>query len=296
MFARKSFVAVAVLSWLGSRPPELPAADDRYFDSDGVKIRYIVEGEGEPVLLIHGFAANLHWQWVTPGLVKRLAKNYQVIAFDNRGHGLSGAPHDPEEYGLEMVEDVVRLLDHLGIERAHIVGYSMGAFITNALLARYPERVITATLGGAGWARENDEGREFVQELAESLDRGEGIGPLLIRLTPEGRPKPKAWWLKLINRVFRWLNDQRALAAAVRGMREFVLTEDQLRANRAPALAVIGEVDPLRSTVDDLKPVMSNLNVVVIDDADHMQTFFRPEFHKSIEEFLLAHSKRPAKE
>ena len=79
-------------------------------------------------------------------------------------------------------------------------------------------------------------------------------------------------------------------------MREFVLTEDQLRANRAPALAVIGEVDPLRSTVDDLQPVMSNLNIVVIDDADHMQTFFRPEFHKSIEEFLLAHSKRPAEE
>ncbi|HUY93430.1 MAG TPA: alpha/beta hydrolase [Pirellulales bacterium] len=294
MLARKSFVAFAVLTWMGSRAAVLPAAENRYFDSNGVKIRYIVEGEGEPVLLIHGFAANLHWQWVTPGVVKTLAKHYRVIAFDNRGHGLSGAPHEPDRYGVEMVEDAVRLLDHLEIERAHVVGYSMGAFIAAKLLALHPERVMTATLGGAGWARENDERRQFVQELAESLDRGDGIGPLLVRLTPEGRPKPRAWWLKLINFFFRLLNDQQALAAAARGMHDLIVPEDALRANRAPALVVIGEVDPLRSTVDELEPVMSNLEVVVIDGADHMQTFFRPEFQKSIEEFLLAHSKRPA--
>ena len=296
MLARNSIFAVAILTWMGWRPAALPAAENRYFDSDGVRIRYIVEGEGEPVLLIHGFAANLHWQWVSPGLVKTLAKNYQVIAFDNRGHGLSGAPHEADQYGVKMVEDAVRLLDHLKIERAHVVGYSMGAFITNKLLATHPERVITATLGGGGWARADDERREFILELAESLDRGEGIGPLLNRLTPEGRPKPKAWWLKLVNRVFRWLNDQRALAAVVRGMHEFVLTEDQLRANRTPTLAVVGEIDPMRSTVDDLKPLVSDLAIVVIDDADHMQAFFRPKFQQSIEEFLLAHPDRSENE
>lgn len=296
MLARKSFFAFVLLTWIGSRSDALSAAENRYFDSGGVKIRYIVEGQGEPVLLIHGFAANLHWQWVTPGVVQTLAKNYQVIAYDNRGHGLSGAPHERDRYGVEMVEDAVRLLDHLGIERAHVVGYSMGAFITAKLLELHPERIITATLGGGGWARKNDEGHRFVLELAESLERGDGIGPLLVRLTPEGRPKPRAWWLKLVNFFFRLLNDQQALAAAARGMREFIVPEDILRANHAPALAVIGEIDPLKSTVDELQPVMSHLEVVVIDGADHMQAFFRPEFRQSIEKFLLAHSKRPAAE
>ena len=75
---------------------------------------------------------------------------YRVIAFDNRGHGLSDKPHDGARYGLEMVRDVVRLLDPLNVDRAHVVGYSLGAVITNNVRALYPERLITATLGGAG--------------------------------------------------------------------------------------------------------------------------------------------------
>src|SRR5438874_13518496 len=90
-------------------------AEDLYFDSNGVKIRYTDQGKGEPVLLIHGFGANAEVQWALPGVLKDLARDYRVIAYDNRGHGKSGKPHDAKKYGMEMVEDAVRLLDHLKI-------------------------------------------------------------------------------------------------------------------------------------------------------------------------------------
>ena len=128
-------------------------AEEGYFDSNGVKIHYIVEGHGEPVLLIHGFTANIQFQWALPGVIKALSPDYQVIAYDNRGHGKSDKPHDPKKYGVEMVEDAVRLLDHLKIKDAHVVGYSMAAMITSKLMATHPERVRTATLGGSGGLR-----------------------------------------------------------------------------------------------------------------------------------------------
>src|SRR5258708_30620817 len=88
-------------------------AEDFFFDSDGVKIHYIVEGKGEPVILIHGFAASIAANWGGPGIIKALAENYQVIALDNRGHGQSEKPHDSAAYGLKMTGDVLRLMDHL---------------------------------------------------------------------------------------------------------------------------------------------------------------------------------------
>jgi pimeloyl-ACP methyl ester carboxylesterase len=123
-------------------------SEDGFFDSNGVKIRYVEEGQGEPVLLIHGFTADLERQWVSPGLFAILAKSYRTIAYDNRGHGKSGKPHDPMQYGSEMVKDAVRLLDHLEVKRAHVIGYSMGASIVNKLLVAHPDRLLSATLGG----------------------------------------------------------------------------------------------------------------------------------------------------
>jgi pimeloyl-ACP methyl ester carboxylesterase len=84
-------------------------AQDKFFDSNGVKIRYTDQGQGEPVLLSHGFGVNADIQWGPPGEVEALAKDYRVIAYDNCGHGKSGKPHDPKKYGDEMVEDAVSL-------------------------------------------------------------------------------------------------------------------------------------------------------------------------------------------
>jgi len=126
-------------------------AEDFFFNSAGVRIHYTVEGKGEPVVLIHGWGVDLKWCWDEPGTIRALAEHYQIIAIDNRGHGRSDKPHDPQQYGMNMVTDVIRLLDHLKIQKAHIVGYSMGGMIAEVLLAEYPERVRTATIGGFGW-------------------------------------------------------------------------------------------------------------------------------------------------
>jgi pimeloyl-ACP methyl ester carboxylesterase len=271
--------------------PNLGRADEGFFDSKGVKIRYTVEGRGEPVLLIHGFTANIEKNWGLPGIVKSLAQDYRVIALDNRGHGKSDKPHDPKQYGAEMAEDAIRLLDHLKIDKAHVVGYSMGAMITLKVLATHPDRVLSATLGGSGGLRENGSAL-FFGILADSLEQGKGIGPLIAVLTPAGKPLPTDEEIKKINQNLTTGNDTKALAAVARGMPNLAVSDAQLKANQAPTLALIGEIDPLKKGVDELKGPLSNLRTVVIAGADHMTAFTRPEFVTELKEFLGKHPRK----
>ena len=126
----------------------------RTFDSDGVEIAFIDEGDpaGAPILLIHGFASNIAANWVDPGWVKLLTgAGYRVVAYDNRGHGRSAKLYATEDYGAPlMAEDARRLLDHLGIERADVMGYSMGARIAAFLALAHPARVRSLVFGGLG--------------------------------------------------------------------------------------------------------------------------------------------------
>jgi pimeloyl-ACP methyl ester carboxylesterase len=267
----------------------IATAEDRFFDSNGVKIRYTVSGKGEPVLLIHGFTANIQAQWELPGVIKALSSDYQVIALDNRGHGRSDKPHDPKKYGTEMVEDAVRLLDHLKIKKAHVVGYSMGAIITKKLLFAHPDRLLSATLGGSGGLREGVE-QTFFNQLADSLEQGRGMGSLIEALTPPGRPKPTAEQIEAINTMLSVMNDTKALAAVLRGFKELGVADDKLKTNRVPTLALIGADDPLRPGVDALHGKLTNLETVVIKDTDHMTAFASPEFTKSLRAFLAKHS------
>src|SRR5262249_46671716 len=262
------------------------AGESASFDSNGIRIHYTIEGKGEPVLLVHGFSVNSQFQWVLPGIVKALAKDYQVICFDCRGHGLSGKPYDPTKYGLEMGEDAIRLLDHLGIRKAHLVGYSMGGFITLKLLALHPDRFLTATTGGAGSSGQITS--DFLEELAESLEAGNGISPLIRLLTPSDRPEPTAAQLKAINQMLILFNDPRALAAVIRGMRGLTLTAKELQSNKVPTLALVGDCDPFKKGVDELKTQVPNFQVVVIRGADHMDAFLKPEFTQTLKVFLAA--------
>ena len=264
-------------------------AQDRFFDSGGVKIRYTDQGKGEPVLLIHGFSVDADLQWALPGIVKALAKDYRVIAYDNRGHGKSDKPHDPKKYGIEMVEDAVRLLDHLKINKAHVVGYSMGAMITGKLLVTHPDRLLTATLGGAAPSLPSKEGAKFFEALAKSLDEGKGAGPLFEALTPPGKAKPNAEQIKQFNQFFLARNDPKALVAVLRGWSGLVVSAEALKANKIPTLALIGADDPLKKGVDALEGHMSHLKVVVIPGADHITAVARPEFIDALRAFLAKH-------
>jgi pimeloyl-ACP methyl ester carboxylesterase len=270
------------------------ASENGFFDSKGAKIHYVVEGQGEPVVLIHGYAANILFQWEMPGILKALAKDYQVIALDCRGHGLSSKPHDSKSYGLEMVEDVVRLLDHLKIEKAHIVGYSMGAYIALKLMTTHPDRVLSATLGGGGWAKTLE--TQLRDDLAASLEQGKGIGPLLVRLTPAGQPKPTEEQIKSVTRWLTAVNDIKALVALTRGVDAvFTVSEEDVKRCNVPTLGLVGEIDPLREGVDNLKGRLSDLQIVVIPGADHMNAFWQPLFLQALKDFLAQHRQHPMK-
>ena len=266
-------------------------AEGRYFDSNGVKIHYVVIGEGEPIVLVHGFTMDYKSEWGGRGLLGPLSERYKVIAIDNRGHGKSDKPHDPEMYGTEMVKDIVRLLDYLEIEKAHVAGYSLGGFITVKLLTMYPERIQSAVIGGAGWRKDFGDREAVWMGLADSLEKGEGFGPMIAALTPEGRPQPTEEQVAAMSALIAARNDLQALAAVIRGMREAMVTEEELRANKVPALSIIGGVDPLKADADALKEVMSNLEVVVIEGADHPGCIASPKFRESMLEFLAKHSR-----
>ncbi|MEJ2184962.1 MAG: alpha/beta hydrolase [Gemmatimonadota bacterium] len=175
----------------------LPAAaaaqslQDRFFDSGGVRIRYIDVGSGEPVLLIHGFAVDLDVNWVGPGIVAALVDaGYRVIAYDDRGQGRSDKPHDPAAYGAPEIRDVVRLLDRLGIDRVDIVGYSRGGLIGMELWAMDPERVRTLVLAASpGPFRLRSAPGLTRDQFADSVAAG-SPGPVLRRLAPAGGRAP----------------------------------------------------------------------------------------------------------
>jgi pimeloyl-ACP methyl ester carboxylesterase len=269
---------------------EAPGLKKPFFDSDGVKIHYVVEGkeDGEPVLLIHGFTATIETNWDT--VIKSLVGDYKVIALDCRGHGGSEKPHEPKQYGLNMVKDAVRLLDHLKIEKAHVIGYSMGAGIALQVAVRYPERALTVTLGGAGLPLPGRE--QQMSALADSLEQGKGLGPLIAFLTPKGRPQPTEEQIRTINAALLARNDAKALAAVIRGgliSKDLSLSEEQVKGIRVPMLALIGEIDPLRAGVDALKKQLPTVQVVVIAKADHITAFRQPEFSAQLKEFLEAH-------
>jgi pimeloyl-ACP methyl ester carboxylesterase len=146
---------VLVLAWvLLCSSSSLAAPESQFFDAKGVRIHYLIEGTGEPVVLIHGLDSSARINWEVPGTIDALAKDHQVVALDLPGYGQSDKPSDPAAYGLQWVDDVILLLDHLKIQKAHIVGYSMGGMVALKLIAQHPDRVRSGTLGGMGWLRE----------------------------------------------------------------------------------------------------------------------------------------------
>jgi pimeloyl-ACP methyl ester carboxylesterase len=121
-------------------------------DVDGCAINYIVKGDGDPIMLIHGFASSLHGNWGAPGVIDAIvAAGRQVVAMDCRGHGRSGKPHEPQAYaGSAMADDAIAVLDHLGIAKADLAGYSMGGFLATTLLVNRPERWRSVIISGMG--------------------------------------------------------------------------------------------------------------------------------------------------
>lgn len=259
-----------------------------YFNAKGVPIHYTVEGAGEPVILVHGVAVNANLNWRRPGIVRALAKDYQVICFDNRGHGRSGKPHGQRYYGGEMVEDVVRLMDHLHIQKAHVAGYSLGGFITLKLAAAHPDRLLSAAPCGAGWERRDTEGMQRLERIASAIESKGDYGPLLaeVGLRRKGFGRIKVF---AMNRFFEYINDDKVIADVMRCLPELEVTEAELRANRVPVLSIVGAADPLKRGVDDMKGVMANQEIVVVPRGTHYTTLNKREMVSALRDFLKRH-------
>lgn len=267
------------------KPSEHDSLESRFFDSGDVRLHYIDEGSGDPVLLIHGFSLDLGLNWVQPGIVDALTRaGYRVVAYDTRGHGGSQKFHEAAMYGPPDVEDPVRLLDHLGIARAHVVGYSRGARIAHHLRAEHPHRLRSVVLGGYGeGSGEADPfGAAMRSELADSMARDD-YRSLVRAVAPDVSAEEVEGWQGLL----RERNDGRALAAAFRSDLSFrPFTERELLANEVPTLAMIGEEDPFRERVERMRRVMGRLEVLVLPGADHGTTLERPEFVTGLLGFL----------
>jgi pimeloyl-ACP methyl ester carboxylesterase len=269
------------------------SAQDQFFDSNGVRIRYVEQGSGPPVVLLHGFSGNLDSSWVETGVLPKLATDYRVIAFDSRGHGQSDKPHDPKSYGLQMGEDVVRLLDHLHITRAHIVGHSMGAGIVAKLLTTNPDRFLTATLSGSagrqGWTPEAAAAAEVE---AVEFEQGIPFRSVILRTAPPDRPKPTDEQIQAESQRRLARNDRLAMAALVRARGEQAFSAADMAVVQVPTLGLIGSADANLDAMKRLASVLPTLKVVVIEGATHggaLGVTRRPEFVDNFREFTAAH-------
>jgi pimeloyl-ACP methyl ester carboxylesterase len=241
------------LSQLGcSQAARNPAVQT--FDANGVKIAYAIHGKGEPVILIHGWLSSGWINWDLPGTTSLLARDYQVITVDMPAHGLSDKPIREDAYGPELVEDIIRLMDHLKIKKAHFVGYSMGGVITAKLVARHPDRVLSATLGGMGWLREGSLEQKI---FAESGKDGKPVG------------------------------------LCFRSLAKLALTKDEIKSIRVPVIILFGDRDGLKKGyVEPLLRVRKDWTVVEIQDADHISCILKPQFKEEIQKWLAKQAKR----
>jgi len=258
----------------------------RSFDSAGVRLHYTDEGAGTPVVLVHGFAVNERLNWRLPGVTPMLTARLRVISVDVRGHGRSGKPHDVGQYGMHLVHDVVRLLDHLGIGRAYVVGYSLGGFIALKLATVSPERLLGVAVLGAGWEPPTNLAfLDALPRLADALEAGKGIGPLMGNLG-EDRPRPGLVHWMSVKLLTRYFNDPRALIAVIRSAPQLAVSEAELRGIDLAVCSIVGDRDPLRASVDAMRGKLANHTVTVVDGADHVSAPMRPELHARLLEFL----------
>jgi pimeloyl-ACP methyl ester carboxylesterase len=248
-----------------------------HFTRDGVEIAFLDEGDGEPVILVHGFASNKEVNWVAPGWVTTLTRaGRRVIALDNRGHGASAKLYDPADYrSAIMAEDVRGLIDHLDLPRADIVGYSMGARITAFLALAHPDRVRSAVLGGLGFRLV--EGVGLPDTIAQALE-----APSLADVTD-----PIAYMFRAFAELTK--SDLRALAACLRGSRE-TLSRDEVGRIAVPVLVAVGSADPIAGSPQELAALIPGAQALAIPGRDHMLAVGDRVFKSAVLEFL---AKRP---
>lgn len=245
------------------------------FDSDGVRLHFELNGpdDGPPVVLVHGFCSDYRLNWVGSRWQETLTSaGHLVIGLDCRGHGHSQKPHDPAAYDRAiMAGDVARLLDHLGLDRADYIGYSMGGRIGLQLLADHGPRVRRAVLGGIGrWAGSE---RPAHSELTARRMRGDASveDPMATMFYEFAAARP--------------INDLEALACCILGAQRR-LGPDELRAITNPVLICAGDRDPIARGAEELAGQLGNGRFESIEGRNHMNAVPARAFKEAALAFL----------
>ena len=248
------------------------------FDSNGLRIAFRDEppaaaDRGEPVLLIHGFASSARTNWADTTWLRTLSDDgRRAVLFDHRGHGASEKPHDPAAYATPlMADDARRLLDHLGIARADIVGYSMGARVAAFLALAAPDRVRSVVFGGLG------------HHLVAGVGLPSGIGDAMEAPSLDALTDP-------MQRMFRRFaeaggNDLAALAACIRGSRQ-TLSAEEVGRIAVPCLVAVGTKDAVAGDARGLAALLPRGEVLDIPDRDHNPAVGDRSFKVGVLDFL----------
>lgn len=243
------------------------------FVSEGIEIAYSVSGAGNPLLFIHGFGSNADVNWVNTGWIDAVvAGGYQAIAFDNRGHGRSEKLYDPALYPARiMARDAINLLDHLGIKKAVLIGYSMGARIAAYAGIDAPDRVVAVVLGGLG------------ASMVTGLGGGETIIAALTAKSLDDVKTPVGRQYRIFAEYTR--SDLAALAACMEAGREAV-DEQTLRGLKAPVLVAVGGDDQVGGRPEPLAALFDRGEALVIAGRDHMRATGDKAFKAGVLAFL----------
>ncbi len=244
------------------------------FISGNLRIHYDVAGNGPPIVLIHGFASNTQGNWRTPGWIDFLKDaGLRVICLDCRGHGQSDKPHESSAYsGQLMAEDVIHLMDHLNVEQAAVMGYSMGARIATQLMVSHPHRFSMAILGGMGSSIFHERGK-----------RNRAIGEALLARKGSASDNPVARGFRLFAETTG--ADLQALAAVIQSTSEAVKAAD-LAGISAPTLIVAGEKDELIGNPRLLADAIPGCQLVILKDQDHLSAVMDPAYKEAVGHFL----------
>ena len=243
------------------------------FNSDGVEIAYATAGEGPPILLIHGFASNGRVNWWDTGWVKTLTgAGHKVITFDHRGHGRSEKLYDSTLYSAaEMAEDARRLLDHLEIPQADVMGYSMGARVSAFLAINHPGRVRRAVFAG------------LASRMITGVGGAEAIATALEAPSAEQVTDPNARGFRIFAEQTR--SDLKALAACIRSSREKITREDLARIT-VPVLVVAGEKDDVAGDVETLVAAIPGAKGLTLPGRNHMNAVGDRGYKEAVLAFL----------
>ena len=264
----------------------LHRAGGEYFESAGARIFYSVEGAGPPVILVHGVGANLDLNWRRPGVIRALAKDFQVISFDLRGHGLSDTPSEPEQYGIQMVEDITRLMDHLGIAKAHLAGYSLGGFIALKAASVHPERFLSVAVCAAGWKNPDDPSPIPSPYRPPEPPTTEQVTHASVFAFAEGKPL----FHRIRSGIGDYLMNPVAKKAIKKSYMDLAVYRPSLESNSVPMLSVIGTGDGFLYLARDLAAVTRNLEAREIPGANHFALPFSRTFKKTLHDFLQRHN------